>query len=436
MSNLLAPDTQKILDDARQIALDRHSVYVDIDHLALALLQNHDAEPLRGALAEIDRDELTRQIALDMGMVREAPLESNRGLTRAVDSLLNDAASQAATLSQNAINGGHVLLALFNVNMQPLHGAIRDAGLEFDAVQAYVKANSPAVARGAGTPKKVMVQFESPRQKRREARQKTQPTRQDDLTWVYILITIVAAVVFLGIFVDGGLVSFGFVIAAWIFSLTLHEFSHAIVAYWGGDHTVRDKGYLTFNPLKYTHPLMSVGLPLLFLALGGIGLPGGAVFIETHRLRSKQWRTAVSLAGPASNMVMAVVFAAPFWLGLIELGNLQEYAIAFNSGDIGRFEAALAFTVLLQITAVLLNMLPIPPLDGFNAISPYLPPDIVRQVYSFGIMWIFVLFFVVFNVPAFNEAFWGTAYDLTESLGISRYLAGDGLDFFRFWVND
>ena len=77
------------------------------------------------------------------------------------------------------------------------------------------------------------------------------------------------------------------VLVGWIFSLCLHEFSHAAVAYLGGDTTVREKGYLTFNPLKYTHPVYSILLPLLFLALGGIGLPGGAVYIETWRLRSR-----------------------------------------------------------------------------------------------------------------------------------------------------
>ena len=70
------------------------------------------------------------------------------------------------------------------------------------------------------------------------------------------------------------------VLVGWIFSLCLHEFSHALVAYYGGDTTVREKGYLTFNPLKYTHPVYSLLLPMLFLLLGGIGLPGGAVYIE------------------------------------------------------------------------------------------------------------------------------------------------------------
>ena len=101
--------------------------------------------------------------------------------------------------------------------------------------------------------------------------------------------------------------TFIIVLVGWVFSLCLHEFSHALVAYYGGDTTVREKGYLTFNPLKYTHPVYSLLLPLLFLVLGGIGLPGGAVYIETWRLRSRGWISAVSLAGPTANLLLAIV---------------------------------------------------------------------------------------------------------------------------------
>src|SRR5512145_2144288 len=101
--------------------------------------------------------------------------------------------------------------------------------------------------------------------------------------------------------------TFTIVFFGWIFSLCLHEFSHALVAYLGGNYTVREKGYLTFNPLKYTHPLYSLVLPLLFLVMGGIGLPGGAVYIETWRLRSRAWRSIVALAGPMANLLVGIV---------------------------------------------------------------------------------------------------------------------------------
>src|ERR671923_1324225 len=101
--------------------------------------------------------------------------------------------------------------------------------------------------------------------------------------------------------------TFLIVLVGWIFSLCLHEFSHALVAYYGGDHTVREKGYLTFNPLKYTHPVFSIVLPLLFLVMGGIGLPGGAVYIERWRIRNRFVLSLMSLAGPLSNLLVAIV---------------------------------------------------------------------------------------------------------------------------------
>src|SRR5262245_13560596 len=105
---------------------------------------------------------------------------------------------------------------------------------------------------------------------------------------------------------------FFIVVILWVFSVCLHEFGHALVALKGGDYTVRDKGYLTLNPLRYTHPVYSILMPLVFLAIGGIGLPGGAVFIERDLLRSRQWETLMSLGGVAMNILLIAVIALLF----------------------------------------------------------------------------------------------------------------------------
>ena len=89
---------------------------------------------------------------------------------------------------------------------------------------------------------------------------------------------------------------FIFVIAGWLVTLCLHEFAHAFTAWRFGDHDVAVRGYLTLNPLKYSHPLLSLGLPMLFIALGGIGLPGGVVCVRTSWMTTRQ-KTLVSLAG-------------------------------------------------------------------------------------------------------------------------------------------
>src|SRR5215211_9117360 len=134
--------------------------------------------------------------------------------------------------------------------------------------------------------------------------------------------------------------TFGIVLFGWVFSLCLHEFSHALVAYLGGDYTVREKGYLTFNPLRYTHPLFSLVLPLLFLVMGGIGLPGGAVYIERWRIRNPVMLSLVSLAGPLSNLLVAIV------LGII---------LRFSSSIPAAYLPGLSFLLALQVSAVLFN---------------------------------------------------------------------------------
>jgi Zn-dependent protease len=208
------------------------------------------------------------------------------------------------------------------------------------------------------------------------------------------------------------------VIVGWIFSLCLHEFSHALVAYYGGDTSVRDKGYLTFNPLKYTHPVYSILLPLLFLVLGGIGLPGGAVYIEKWRLRSKRWESAVSLAGPSANLLLAVLLAI-----ILRFAPLTARGIW----------PGLAFLALLQVTAVVLNLVPVPPLDGYGAIAPYLSPAIRAQTDRLGNILILVFFAVLWYVPFISDAFWTLIFWLVNALGIPLPLAGLGLTLFRFW---
>jgi len=209
------------------------------------------------------------------------------------------------------------------------------------------------------------------------------------------------------------------VLIGWVFSLCLHEFSHALVAYYGGDTTVRDKGYLTFNPLKYTHPVYSLLLPLLFLMLGGIGLPGGAVYIETWRLRSKGWVSAVSLAGPTANLILAII-----------LGIVFSVAPVTSSG----IWPGLAFLAFLQVSALVLNLIPLPPFDGFGALQPHLPASIRANMAQVSGMLPFVVFFLLWYVPVVNNAFWGLVVFLVHLVGIPLDLVQLGLRGFQFWV--
>ena len=87
------------------------------------------------------------------------------------------------------------------------------------------------------------------------------------------------------------------VLGGWAVSLCLHEFAHALVAYRSGDAAVRVRGYLTLDIRRYTNVGLTFVLPVLFLLLGGIPLPGGAVFINHGAIRSRAARSLVSFAG-------------------------------------------------------------------------------------------------------------------------------------------
>ena len=212
--------------------------------------------------------------------------------------------------------------------------------------------------------------------------------------------------------------TFTIVFFGWIFSLCLHEFSHALVAYLGGDHTVREKGYLTFNPLKYTHPLFSIVLPLLFLLMGGIGLPGGAVYIERWRIRNRFMLSFMSLAGPLSNLLIAII------LGLV-LRFSESIPVAYLPG--------LSFLLVLQVSAVLFNSIPLPPFDGYNVLEPFLSEGIRAQMDRFRGIAIWVILLLFWFVPPVSNSFWETVYSVSITLGVDWGMVIAGLERFRFW---
>lgn len=214
------------------------------------------------------------------------------------------------------------------------------------------------------------------------------------------------------------ILTFVVVLIGWVFSLCLHEFAHALVAYYGGDFTVREKGYLTFNPLKYTHPVYSLLLPLLFLVMGGIGLPGGAVYIERWRLRGPRWESAVALAGPAANALLALILG--LFLNLMPISNSGIWP-------------GLAFLALLQISAVVLNLIPVPPFDGYGILEPHLPTEWRMRLAETRGLLSFAVFFVLWYVPFVNNVFWGLVGLLARLVDVPLQLAVMGLNQFMFW---
>lgn len=214
--------------------------------------------------------------------------------------------------------------------------------------------------------------------------------------------------------VDGGALLL--VLGGWGTSLCLHEFGHAYVAYRGGDYSVRGKGYLTLDIRRYTDPVFSIVMPLLFLAFGGIPLPGGAVWVNHHALRSKRIECFVSLAGPFTNLV----------LGILLTQVIRPLQPSFLT-------AVLSYLALLQILAFVLNILPIPGLDGWGAIEPWLSPEARRFGATVRPWAPFVLFILLIGVQSVNSAFFSLTDHVFSAVGGNPLLAEIGQGAFLFW---
>lgn len=217
-----------------------------------------------------------------------------------------------------------------------------------------------------------------------------------------------------------GILTFLFVMLGWGLSVMAHEFAHAIVAYMGGDHTVKAKGYLAFDPRRYGDLGTSFVLPLLFLALGGIGFPGGAVYVRTDLMRGSVWRAASALAGPFATLLVLLMLST----------ILRVWA---EVGGDGAVYPALAFLAFLQGTALILNLMPIPGLDGFGVIRPFLPlawePGL-RKVEGLVMIGFFLL---IFLSPVAGQVLFGAGAGVTTALGVPFDAIRIGFDTFHFW---
>lgn len=190
---------------------------------------------------------------------------------------------------------------------------------------------------------------------------------------------------------------FGALLICWIFSVCVHEFAHALVAYWGGDRSVRDKGYLRFDIFSYVHPVTSILIPAAFLAMGGLPLPGGAVSIDTAALRHRWWSSLVSAAGPLSNFLLFLLLAAIVHpsRGIVDPTAFQQPTWSMLLG---------ALTVL-QLFSVFFNLLPIPPLDGYGIIEPYLSHELRTKIAGIGWGGLIVVFLLFSQVDGVMAAF-------------------------------
>jgi Zn-dependent protease len=167
-----------------------------------------------------------------------------------------------------------------------------------------------------------------------------------------------------------------------IFSAIIHEVMHGFVAEKLGDPTPRLSGRLTLNPIPHIDPVMSIFLPLALIFSGSPIIFGAAKPVPINPLNlpdGKKDLALVALSGPLTNIFLAIIAALLIrFLGTFPvIGNLLFLVVLYN--------------LILGI----LNLIPIPPLDGSRVFSILLPKDLARLYNSLESVGIFILFFLL-----------------------------------------
>lgn len=212
--------------------------------------------------------------------------------------------------------------------------------------------------------------------------------------------------------------AFAWVVAI-LFSLTVHEFSHALVGKLKGDQTAEREGRLTLNPLA--HLDLFGFIPLLLFGFGW----AKPVPFNPYNLKNPKWDSVtISLAGPVSNLLIATVSSVAFRLLVVE-GGLSPYSL---------LTAFLFFLILLNLFLALFNIIPIAPLDGSKLFFALFDAPKYEQLRNFvAIRGPQILMFAVFVslLTNFNVFFFIStpAYAICDALSGASCAAYQGLLF-------
>lgn len=175
-----------------------------------------------------------------------------------------------------------------------------------------------------------------------------------------------------------------------LIAFTIHELAHAVTADFLGDPTPRRMGRITLNPLKHLDP---IGTLLLLIAGFGWAKP---VMVNPMNMRGNP-RTAMAIvaaAGPLSNIVMALLAAIVFRLGLV------DYPVPLPTGSLPSLAFILFEFIWINLILAFFNLLPVPPLDGSKILFAILPGELVyrlRPLEQFGFL---ILMALIFFFPA------------------------------------
>jgi len=150
-----------------------------------------------------------------------------------------------------------------------------------------------------------------------------------------------------------------------IIGLTVHEYCHAFAAYKLGDHTARDLGRLTFNPLKH---IDLIGF--IFIIIAGFGWAKPVQFNPENLARPRRDKAIIAAAGPLSNLVLALVFIAILkaWLLIPEFTSNNAILTFFFTGPFITVIDVIFRAATINLGLFIFNLLPIPPLDGSHIV--------------------------------------------------------------------
>ncbi len=175
-----------------------------------------------------------------------------------------------------------------------------------------------------------------------------------------------------------------------IFAITVHEAAHGWVASKLGDPTARQLGRLTFNPIPHIDPIGTLLVPTVMLVMGGF-IFGWAKPVPVNMRNFQHPRrdmAMVAVAGPASNLLMALLWGLLWKLTILLSGMLGNFAVPLLlMAKIGIF---------LNLLLMVLNLLPLPPLDGGRVLTWVLPPrwaSMLDQIEPFGIVILIALLY-------------------------------------------
>ncbi len=174
-----------------------------------------------------------------------------------------------------------------------------------------------------------------------------------------------------------------------LFAITVHEAAHGYAARYFGDHTAERMGRLSLNPLRHIDPIGTLILPVVMFFLAGF-IFGWAkpVPVDARNMRNPRSNMAwVALAGPGSNLVMAIFWALMMSAGHALAGmGVSEIAVPLAlMGEAG---------VTINLLLMLFNLVPIPPLDGGRVLVSLLPPSLaapLARVEPFGLIILILL---------------------------------------------